>query len=193
MITSVDGGSSWTAALPDPSGVQWAVISADYNAVLGDFSASGFTALDDATLQGAGLGVGTAPADAGDLVTPRTILRVQSAGSGGTTTTLDTLTISDTTEGAGSFTIAAAPAPGTLALLGVGGLVGWRLRRRIGGYDRPALRTQRGTSDGACVRCRSSHRARSAPRRRQPHRLPRRTAAPDPQGALRFAPPTPRR
>jgi hypothetical protein len=130
VITIIDGGSSWTATLLDPSGAQWAVGSTDYSVMGVDASFSGFIALD-ATLNGEGFGALTAPPDASDLVTPRTILGTQLANlSSPAETSLGTLTISDTTDGAASFNIAAVPIPGTLALLGVGGLIGWRLRPR---------------------------------------------------------------
>lgn len=128
-ITVTDATNTWTAELLDVGGVNWGVTSIDYSTFADPFSVSGFATFTSGQPL-AGFAARTGPPQTSDLVTSVVIVGQQVDLSDETFSTSDgDLVITSVNNGAASFSVAAAPTPGTPALLALGTLLGWRFTR----------------------------------------------------------------
>jgi hypothetical protein len=133
-VSIADSSNQWSAQLlnDDTNGLSWSVVA--FAAVIDNaaLSLNGFYFADASFSAGSGIGVITSPPELSDLVTPVVIDGTTTYESVTVATSAGALIIDTQANPAATrFEVAAAPAPGTLALFGLGGLLGWLGRRRI--------------------------------------------------------------
>ncbi len=136
-MTIRDGSNQWVAELFDVGGLSWAAFSTE-GSVPQPYSANGVGLLDS-NLDGSLISsINSPPVLSSDLITPVLINGLTEYDGATLPTSAGMLVITEgTVEEDTSFQVAAAPLPGTLALLGAGLLAGLgrRLRIREWAYD----------------------------------------------------------